>query len=244
MSDIQSRVQTGVVDRPVSVIVHGTAGVGKSTFAAGAPDPFFIDTDNRTAHLNVRRFKPDSWDEILEVFRMVAKGELKCGTLVLDTLDHAEHLLFAKLCADHNVPTIEEIGGGYGKGYIAALGEWRRLAIGMDAIRARGVNLVMLAHSADRTHKNATGEDYAKIDIALDKRATKFLGQRVDGIGYAAFGTVVVKSKDGKTKAKSTGLASLSFKPLAAVETKRFARFPAECGLSWEAFMNHNQESK
>jgi hypothetical protein len=237
MSELLSRITTGAVERPVSLIVHGGPGVGKSTFAAGAPDPLFIDCDNRTAHLDVKRIAPTGWEDILEIFRLVARGELPCKTIVIDTLDHAEMLLWAHLVAVAGVTTIEEVGGGYGKGYIAALGEWRRLAAGMDAVRARGVNVVMLAHSADKGHKNAVGEDYARIEVALDKRATGFLSQRVDAIGYAAFDTVVVKNKEGRAKAKTSGNTTLSFKPSAAVATKRFARFPEACALTWEALM-------
>ncbi len=242
MSDLLSRISAGAIERPISVIVHGPAGCGKSTFAAGAPDPVFIDCDNRTAHLDVRRIVPEVWDEILEVFRLVAKGELKCGTIVIDTLDHAELILHRDLCKLHSVTTIEEVGGGYGKGYVTALGEWRKLGVAMDAVRARGVNVVLLAHSADKTFKNATGDDYARVEIKLDRRAHGFLRERVDGVGYAAFDTIIVKNKEGKTKAKSTGKVSLSFAPSAAIETKRFAKFPESCALSWEAFTTTKEQ--
>lgn len=236
MSEILSRVSTGVVDRPISVLIHGPAGCGKSTFAAGAPDPLFIDCDNRSAHLDVKRIKPDSWEDVIGIFRHVAKGELVCKTLVVDTLDHAELLLHAHLATLHNVATVEDIGGGWQKGYVAALSEWRRFSVASDAVRQRGVNLVMLAHSADRKRKNATGEDYATVDIALDTRATKFLSQRVDGIGYANFDTLIVKSEKGPARAKTTGKVTLSFAPSAAITTKRFAKFPESCALTWEAF--------
>lgn len=236
MTDLLSRVTSGIVDRPVSLMVHGGPGVGKTTFAAGAPDPFFIDCDNRTAHLNIRRVKPESWEEVLEVFRLVAKGDLKCGTLVVDTIDHAEILLHRDLCKAHNVTSIEEVGGGYGKGYVAALGEWRRFGVAMDAIRARGVGLVLLAHNQVRAFQNVGGEDYQRLELKLDKRAHNFLRERVDGVGYASFDTQIVKNKDGKAKAKTSGRATLSFAPSAAVETKRFGAFPVTCDLSWESF--------
>lgn len=236
MSELLSRVSTGAIERPISMVVHGAPGCGKSTFAAGAPDPFFIDCDNRTAHLDVRRLKPESWEEILEVFRLVAKGDLKCSTLVVDTLDHAEILMHRDLCKAHNVQTIEEVGGGYGKGYVAALGEWRKFGVAMDAIRARGVGLVLLAHSQVKVFQNPSGENYERFELKLDKRAHNFLRERVDGVGYASFDTQIVKTKDQKAKAKSSGRATLSFAPSAAVETKRFSKFPEQCALSWAAF--------
>ncbi len=236
MSDLLSRVQTGIVDRPISVLVHGGPGCGKSTFAAGSPDPVFIDADNRSAHLNVRRYIPSSWDDVLDGFRLAAKGELKCGTLVVDTLDQVELLLWKDLAAKHNVETIEDVGGGWQKGYVAALAEWRRLCAAIDAVRARGINTVLVAHSQVKTFQNPAGENYDRWEVQLDKRAHKLLTARVDGVGFAAFDTVIVKSKEGKAKAKSSGIARLSFAPSAACETKRFARFPESCELSWSAF--------
>lgn len=237
-------ITTGIVERPHSLLIHGAPATGKSTFASGAPDPIFIDVDSRTSHLNVRRVVPTSWDEILEVFRLVAKGELKAGTIVVDTIDHAEMLLFKALCEEHSVPTIEDVGGGYQKGYVAALSYWRRFAVAMDSVRAKGVSVILLAHSADKGHKNATGEDYSRIEVAIDRRAIGFLSQRVDGVGYASFDTVLVKTKDGRFKARSTGKVTLSFAPSAAVQTKRFARYPEKCELTWAAFTNTNTETK
>jgi hypothetical protein len=244
MSDLLNRISTGAIERPVSVIVHGSPGVGKSTFAAGAPKPFFIDCDNRTAHLDVKRIKPESWEDVLGVFRLVAKGELECSTLVVDTLDHAEILMHRDLCKAHEVSTIEEVGGGYGKGYVAALGEWRRFGVAMDAIRARGVGLVLLAHSQVKVFQNPSGENYERFELKLDKRAHNFLRERVDGVGYASFATTVVKGKDDKFKAKSSGKATLTFAPSAAVETKRFSKFPLNCDLNWTDFTTRHTETK
>jgi hypothetical protein len=236
MSELLTKITTGTIERPVSVIVYGVAGCGKSTFAAGAPDPLFIDCDNRTAHLDVRRLKPDTFEDLIEVTKLIARGELKCSTLVIDTLDHAELMLHRDLCKTHNVATIEDVGGGYGKGYVAALGEWRRFAVGMDAIRAKGVGLVMLAHSQVKAFMNPAGENYDQVQMKLDKRAQGFLTERVDGIGYASFGVVLSAIKQEKTKARSTGKTSLSFAPSAAVQTKRFEKYPLTCALTWADF--------
>lgn len=237
MSDLLSRVTTGTVDRPHSILIHGVAGCGKSTFASKFDDPLFIDTDNRTAHLPVKRIVPTGWDDIIEIFRHVARGELACKTVVVDTIDHAELMLHASICAEQGVTTIEEVSGGYGKGLVHALTYWRKFGSAMDAVRARGVNVVLLAHSADKTHKNVTGEDYGRVEIKLDKRASGFLRERVDAVGYASFDTVIVTSeKTKRTRAKTTGKATLSFAPSAAIDTKRFARYPEKCEFTYEAF--------
>jgi hypothetical protein len=173
---------------------------------------------------------------VLDVFRLAAKGELKCKTLVLDTIDQAELLMHRDLAASNGVATIEEVGGGYGKGYVVALNEWRRLGVAIDAVRSKGIGVILLAHSQVKTFKNPTGEDYDRWELKLDKRAHNFLRERVDGVGFADFETVTLKTKDGRTKAKGTGKALLRFTPSPAYETKRFAHFPDQCALDWPTF--------
>jgi hypothetical protein len=237
MSDLLSRISTGVVERPHSIVVFGPPGVGKSTFAASAPDPLFVDTDDRTAHLAVKRIKPASFDEILEIMRLVVKGDVTAKTLVVDTLDHAEMLLHKSLCDQHGVPSIEDVGGGYGKGYIAAVGLWRRFALGLEALRNKGVNTILLAHSHVRTFQNPLGENFDRWELKLDKRAHAFLREKVDAVGFADFESVTTKSKDGGklAKAKGTGRTLLKFAPSPAYESKRFAAYPETCELDWSA---------
>jgi len=48
-------------------------------------------------------------------------------TVVLDSLDWVEPLIWKAVCEEGKVENIEQFGGGYGKGYVRALDLWRRL---------------------------------------------------------------------------------------------------------------------
>ena len=56
-------ITTGKISRAQKIVLYGPEGIGKTTFAANAPDPLFIDTEKGTAHLDVKRIDPapDSW---------------------------------------------------------------------------------------------------------------------------------------------------------------------------------------
>ena len=51
----------GKLIRPQKVVIYGSEGIGKTTFAAAFPDPLFIDTEGGTAQMDVKRLdKPES----------------------------------------------------------------------------------------------------------------------------------------------------------------------------------------
>jgi hypothetical protein len=240
-TSILDRLVKGRVAKPAYLLVYGTPGVGKSTFASTAPDPLFIDADNRTGHLDVNRITPKSWADILEILAAVHTGELPCKTLVVDTLDHAEMALHAHLCKAAGVTNLEEIGGGYGKGAVAALAQWRYFALECERIRKAGKNVVLLAHTQLKVLQNPLGEDYARHEIKLDKKAHGFLREKVDAVGFADFEVFAKKSRDGKVKATGTGHALIRFAPSPAYESKRFEAFPEVCEMRWDALINSNK---
>ena len=75
-------ITDGKIKRPQKVVVYGSEGIGKSTFAAQFPKPLFIDTEGGTSHMNVRRInKPQSWTELINILNEVAETPDICETL-------------------------------------------------------------------------------------------------------------------------------------------------------------------
>lgn len=84
-------ITSGVVRRAQKVVIYGPEGIGKSTLASKFPNPLFIDTENGTQHMDVRRVDaPANWVMLMETVRAVRDNPSVCGTLVLDTADWAE----------------------------------------------------------------------------------------------------------------------------------------------------------
>lgn len=80
-------ISKGIVLRPQKVVVYGPEGIGKSTFASHFPDPLFLDIEDSTSQLDVKRI-PDinSWAMLHGIIEEIAK-EKPCKTLVIDTVD-------------------------------------------------------------------------------------------------------------------------------------------------------------
>ena len=232
-----TKISRGPVVAAPRIIVYGPAGVGKSSFAAGAPKPLFIDVDKRTGHLAVDRVVPGSWSEVLGVMRELhaAPGEYK--TLVIDTLDHLQDLVHVEVCAKHKWANIEE--PAFMRGYAVALEEWRQFMAGVDALRVKGVQVVMLAHAQPRTVQNPAGENYDIVGLKLkgsrNASVSEFLREKVDLIGYAHFEDLAKKlaKTDTKAKALTSGERVLTFAHHPAYETKQGLPVADEIPLQW-----------
>lgn len=222
-------------------MIHGQAGVGKSTFASGWPDPLFIDAEKRTEHLDVARVEVNSWKEVLGVMGEIYRAEEPpCKTIVFDTVDHIEYMIHDHLCKEARVSGIEDVGGGYGKGYTAALDEWRSFVLKLEKLRAKGFSVLLLAHSHVKTFKNPLGEDYDKWQLKMNAKAANFLREKMDAVGFAHFEDFVKDAKSAMDKAKAVDLEEsrrvLTFRHSAAFESKQGINLPDEIGLSYEEF--------
>ena len=137
---------SGRVAKAVKVVIYGPEGIGKSTLASRFPEPLFIDTEDSTAHMDVRRFqKPDNWLELLQQVDWVLAHPDICRTLILDTADWAETLCIEHVCARDKKAGIEDYG--YGRGYTFAVEEFGRLLNKLEQIKDKGVHVVVVAHA-------------------------------------------------------------------------------------------------
>lgn len=236
------RISRGRVAGPVRLVVYGPAGVGKSSFAASAPSPLFFDFEGRTGHLDVARVRPTSWDETLQALREVVTDPGEFKTVVFDTLDHQELLIHAHVCAKNGWTSIED--PSFGKGYIPALQEWQRFLAALDALRAKGLNVLLLAHGMLGTLKNPSGEDYnvytLKLKGGAKTSASDLIREKADLVGFAHFEDFAKKAnpKDQTAKAKAitTGARVLTFGHHPAYESKKGIPMADEIKLDWGAF--------
>jgi hypothetical protein len=222
--------------------VFGEPGVGKSTFGSEWPSPLFIDAEKRTEHLDISRVEVDSWRDVLGVMREVSQGESGFKTLVFDTVDHMELMIYDHLCKDGNVKTIEDYGGGYGKGYTAALDQWRLFILGLEKLRSQGITCLLLAHGHIKTFRNPTGEDYDRWQLKMNVKAANFLREKMDAVGFAHFEDFTEEDKKKNLKAHTTGDRMLAFSHSPAYESKQGINLPDEIELSYEAFREARED--
>lgn len=199
-------ILTGTIPAPVKVVLYGPEGIGKSTFASQFPDPVFIDTEGGTKRLNVARLPaPTSWQMLLDEVAEVARDNVPCGTLVIDTADWAERLCIETVCARFKVKGIEDFG--YGKGYTYAKEEFARLLDALGDVLAAGKHVVVTAHAQiSRFEQPDAVGSYDRWTMKTSKQVAPLLREWCDMLLFANYKTVVEKAGAGaNAKNKASG---------------------------------------
>lgn len=244
--DIKSTLR----DVPHRVAIFGADGVGKSTLCAGAPGAVFIATEDGLDNIDARAIDPpETWPGILEAVDALATDD-RCGTIVIDSLDWAEQMLWAHLVAtrpNEKGKKVSDIEGyGYGKGYIAAAGEWRILCAALQRAGKLGKHVLLTAHAQRKTVKNPTGEDYEQMQIKLQDRAAGIIREWVHVVAFAELDIATVTDKDdgGRTKGVFTGKRILRTQPGAGYQSKSRLTLPEIIPLDWLALETAMKSAK
>ena len=232
------QITRGKVPGAVKVGVYGVEGIGKTTFAARFPDPLFIDTEDGTVHMDVKRLpKPDSWGELMGEVEYVHNHPDCCRTLVLDTADWAERLCIESVCAEHQVEGIEAFS--YGKGYVFAQEEFGRLLDRLELVRRLGINIVIVAHAMMRKFEQPeeTGA-YDRWELKLSKKIAPMVREWVDALIFVNYKVLVVNvdnkgAAKGKNKVQG-GKRVMYMAHHACWDAKNRFGWPEEADFSYE----------
>lgn len=226
-------IETGIQPRPQKVVLYGVEGIGKTTLAAQAPEPLFIDTEGGTSHMDVRRVRPQSWTELLAMVDEVAATPGVCKTLVIDTADWAEAMAIDHICTKYRQPGLESFG--YGKGYTYLAEEFSRLLAGCDKVIASGKHVVITAHARQR--KVELPDETGSFDVwglKLSKQCAPLLKEWPDALLFANYKTYVVVTDDKKHKAQG-GKRVIYTAHRATIDAKNRHGLPEEIDLCWDA---------
>jgi hypothetical protein len=229
-------ITSGRRKRPMRVLLYGTEGIGKSTWASGAPAPVYLGTEDGTAQLDVARFpEPQTWGEALQAVDTLTTQEHVYKTLVVDTLDWLEPLAWDDVCGKAGVDNIESLG--YGKGYVAALDRWRDLLARLDVLRdKRGMHVILLAHSWIKTFRNPEADDFDRYELKLHAKSAGLVKEWCDAVLFAAYETLVAE-KDKRVRGVDTGARIAHTERRAAWDAKNRYGLPAQLPLDWSAFV-------
>ena len=174
---------SGKKKRPFLVFLYGPEGVGKTTFGSNLPMPLFITTEDGTDNLDVVRLpKCATWDQFVKHLISVRDENHNFRTLIIDTIDGLEPLLWRKICEDSGAKSIELACGGYGKGYIKAQEEFLKVRDILDQIRNdKQMNICLLAHSTiNKFADPITNLEYDTYKLKLHKRTISVFVEWVD----------------------------------------------------------------
>ena len=195
------QISKGKQSRAQKIVLYGTEGIGKSTLASCMPDPLFIDTEGGTAQMDVRRFVPKDYTDLLSSIQEVARTPGICKTLVLDTADWAEQSCIRDVCARYKKTGVEDFG--YGKGYTYVAEEFQKLLKALDSVIEAGIHVMVTAHAKMR--KIELPDEMGAFDhyeMKLSKQVAPLLKEWADLVLFANYKTYVVTTDTNSKKAQ------------------------------------------
>lgn len=148
--------------RTIKMCVYGEPGVGKSTFAAKAPKPFFITTDGNYEYLvdfcgldEKDHIQVTTWKEMKYAFSHTDFS--KYETIVVDLVEDAYMWAENEFCKDSGLTHISDLG--YGKGYGILANDF---FIEFQKLLAQPKNIILIFHGVTEVLKDRRGVEYTK----------------------------------------------------------------------------------
>ena len=236
-------IKTGRENKPPRIMVYGQEGVGKSTFGASAPAPVFIQTEDGLGEIDTCKFPlAQSVGDVIAELTALRDEEHNFRTVVIDSLDWLERLIFDEVCKEFGVRSIEKADGGYGKGYVDALVHWRKVLALLDDLRnKRGMMVILLAHAKVERFEDPENIAYDRYAPRLHNHAASLISEWVDAVLFAAKRLRV--SKDGDSRAIAAPIGADGGERIlrtngspACLAKNRFS-LPNEIPLRWDAFL-------
>lgn len=231
MNDILSRIKHGS-NTANRYLLAGPEGIGKSTFGSKAPEPLFICAEDGLRGLeHVPRISPANIDE-LNALLLALLGACKFKTIVVDTTDWMERMIYASICARDGKTNVEDYG--YGKGYVVAENELTAILQKLDAIRLKhDVNIILLSHVQIRTFNDPRGESWDRYEMKGNKKLTGLLREWPDACLFAVYEVFKTK-KDGHEKTIG-GERVIHTQWSPAWDAKNRLNLPESLPLEWDA---------
>lgn len=223
--------------KPPRIMVYGVAGVGKTTLGTMAPSPVFLQTED--SEVDVPTFGLlRSYGEIMEAIASLYTEPHEFKSVVLDSIDWTEPLVWAETCRVNNWQTIET--PGYGKGPGAALEQWRSMLDGLNSLRdERGMSIIMIGHAEIRRFDSPESDPYDRYQPKLQRSASALLQEHVDAVLFANYRTSVVKAEAGFNKKVARGVGGgerlLHTNERPAFIAKNRFNLPDSIPLDWTA---------
>jgi len=253
----------GKIQAPFRIVIYGPEGVGKTSIAANAEDVVFLCRESGTELFDVERLaectqwrdaqpdkdgiRRDVWSQL----EQVRTNDHHFKTLAVDTLDWLEPLVFQHVIENdpdrskNKGKSIEAAYGGYGKGHVVVLNEWRAFIHQLDTIRKeRGMNILLLAHSHVKVFNNPEGDNWDRYQLKMNEKASSLFKEWCDAVLFANTEVLASKKSGGMGDTKkmfgvSDNARYLFTNRRPAWDAKNRFGFPDKMALSWSELIKH-----
>ncbi len=242
-------IQSGREQKPPRIMIYGSEGVGKSTFGASAPGAIFIQTEDGLGELNCKKFPlAHSLAEVIAELVALRDEQHDFQTVVVDSVDWLERIIFDEVCREYGVRSIEKADGGYGRGYTLALVHWQKIIGLLQELRdKRCMMVILVAHAKVERFEDPENAAYDRYTPRLHKHAASLIAEWVDAVLFANKKFRVTKDSGDRAIAAPIGADGgeriiRTVGSPACIAKNRYG-LPSEISLSWRAFIEAYQKT-
>lgn len=224
-------------------MLYGVQGIGKSTWAASAPGAIFLPTEDGIADIDCASFPLiTSFGNAIQALSELYSEKHDYQTLVIDSLDWLERLVWQEVCDRKLIQNIEDLG--YGKGYVLAIDVWREILDGLNAIRQeRNMGIILLAHSQVKAFRNPEADSYDRFVPRLQEKAAAVIQEWCDEVLFTTYKVHTKTVKDGfgqtVTRGIGTGDRVVKTSERPSHMAKNRLGLPEEIPLDWTAYASY-----
>ena len=173
---------------PRRIMLYGPHGIGKTSWAAAWPDVLLLPTEDGAAHVECAKLPVlKKYEYVMEALTEISSPntEHEFGAIAIDSSDWLERLIWDWICRTKGVECLADIP--YGRGYSQAAVILRDVLKMLDACRARGMHVILTAHSEIVKLNLPTGESFDKFAPKLHKEASTLLQEWCDEVLFAHY---------------------------------------------------------
>ncbi len=235
-------ISTGKISKPPLITIYGTPGIGKSTFAAAAPKPLVIDIEDSTGNLDIARLGSENFKSHRDVANVIAsllKEDHDYKTLVIDSADWLEAIIFNDIASAAGKKSIADIS--YGVGYKESISIMRYLLDGLRKLRdQKGMAIIVVAHDQIKKYDDPINESYDRHELKLYAGNSDVLIEWSEVLLFATQ-EVFIENKEkrfNRTVNKGRGGDRIMYTvEQPAFRAKNRFNLPEQLPLSWDAFV-------
>ena len=202
--DLSSIQPANASFKPQKILLYGVQGLGKTKFATTFEAPILIPAEDGAGAMDCPAFPLlTSYSDMVAAINAL-HGEHQFKTVVIDTMDWLEPLVWAETCRLASQTNIEDFG--YGKGYLAADEQWRYIMGGLDSLRlTKGMTLVLVAHAEIKNFQSPEVDPFDRYQIKMHKRAFALWQEWADMVLFCNYKTRIEKVETGFNKEAKRG---------------------------------------
>ena len=245
MSLLNQMITTDHGVKPPRIVVYGKPGIGKSTFAAGAAAPLFIDLEGSVDYMDVPKVRATTMQEVNQVVDALLHEHHEYKTLVIDSLDWLEELIHEDICKRLGIKQVNDSkhsDTSYNKGYVIAANDFIDLRMKLDALRdQKNMAIVLTAHTLVKNNNDPVDGDFSEHTIKVHHKFSAACTEWADAV--LLLKRTQIESKNSPS-GKIDGERVLIADGRLGTVTKNRLYLPDQFPATWDNFINSINTNK